>query len=96
MVDEEDVVELDDVDTVVPVVEVVGRALATVHSVAHNITENFMSAEPRKIERRKWVGNTYRTSSREQFYTSNSSSRLFSIVHRNSLCYFVIVIHLFR
>lgn len=65
MVDEEDVVELDDVDTVVPVVEVVGRALATAHSVVHSITENFMSAEPRKVERRKWDGNTYRTSSWE-------------------------------
>lgn len=44
----EDVVELDDVDVDVdaPVVEVVGRAFATAQSVAHNITENFMSAEP--------------------------------------------------
>lgn len=36
--EDEDVVEL------VDVVIVVGRAIATAQSVAHNITENFMSA----------------------------------------------------
>ena len=91
-VTEDEAVELVDVVAVADVVIVVGRAFATAQIVAHNITENFMPAAVGSRKSSCW--NSVPSYSREQFYTALSSSRLFPVVHQNSLSYFVIAVHL--
>jgi len=93
---EVDVVELDDVDTVIAVVEVVGRAFTTAHSVAHNITENFI-CESRKVSNVENVlGIPITRPHGNSFIQPTPLSRLFSIIPRNSSSRFVIAIHLPR
>jgi hypothetical protein len=74
------VADIDGIDPIDPVnvadivdkadVIVVGRALATAHSVAHTIAKNFISvAAVVKSRRRKAVNTRPPTSSRQQSYT---------------------------